>query len=336
MSALWGFISLEWPSIATILAGLGLLGGVTGLIASLPGLIDLWQRHSDKPKVRQITKRTDPDLVGLDELQQDEFGADVADPVGEVRSHVARSRKGRSQRDEDDHPYFLALVLKYQGVVVGYLTAEYFTHSRTIFLWYLFVDKKRLPAHKVRQRGCLLLLAAMVKAADATGVEWRHIITEVEAEPKDLPRARAKLQLFQNAAEELSRRAGRDTVRVFKLPIAYRQPILDLRWLDDPEQHEVKEWLLYAPRQLRDGLHLSGAQVLMDKSLANSLLDTLLLKAYGSAFPSSDRYRAYCGRKFAACTTDLPAEVRLSDQGDSMDGETPGPEFYSTPREAPA
>jgi hypothetical protein len=268
------FATFNWAAIAAVI---GAITTVWGIVAILPDLVDAWARVGNRFHVKPITSKSDPDLVGIDELQSRFFTSDVADEMGEIRRYVSQSRKGPADR-KDTRPFFMALALKYRGIVVGYLTAEYFPHTQAIFLWYLLVDSTAVPQHTLRQRGSLMLIEAMVKAADATGVPWLHILTEVESAPADVKTAKAKMLLFKNAAETLSRKFGKSIVRVFRLPINYRQPILHLELLPTAKRHEVAEWLLYAPRSIGDGLAEVGGSVTMSRSLATVLLDTLLIK----------------------------------------------------------
>ena len=150
-----------------------------------------------------------------------------------------------------------------------------------------------------------MLMDRMVKAADRTGVRWKHILTEVEAEPADIPTARAKMLLFRNAADKLSSRAGRSPVRIFRIPVRYRQPVLNLDHLATARQHEVAEWLLYAPRQLEGEITEAAGTVTMSTALSRELLHTLLIDSYAHAFDYSPDYRAYCQAMFDEYATEL-------------------------------
>lgn len=300
-------------------AALAVIGTVIAVPAALPGLIDLWAKIGNRLHVRQITHAGDADLVGLDELQSATFTSDVADEIGEVRRYVSESSSGPADRSMTQ-PYFLAFVLKFRGIVCGYLTAEFFPHSQTIFLWYLLVDKTKVPQHTLQQRGSLMLLEAMAKGADRTGVPWEHIITEVEAAPSDLLSARAKMLVFKNAAEELSRRAQRTPVRVFRLPIQYRQPILHVELLDDAAEHEVPEWLLYAPRDIAGHVVETDHGVTMSRALATTLLDTLLIKGYARAFAHSPPYGDYCRKMLSEYVETLPELLLLHENPRAVTG----------------
>ncbi|MGC4077465.1 MAG: hypothetical protein QM702_10620 [Rubrivivax sp.] len=202
----------------------------------------------------------------------------------------------------------------------GYLTAEYFPHSQTIFLWYLLVDRTRVPQHKLQQGGSLKLLDAMSKGADRTGVRWKHIVTEVEAAPADLISARAKMLTFRNAAEKLSRRAKRTPVRVFRLPIDYRQPILHLELLKTASEHEVSEWLLYAPRHIAGEVAEWVEGVTISRDLATTLLDTLLIKGYARAFAHSPAYGTYCRKMLNSYVEALPEFLLLAENPRAITG----------------
>ncbi len=158
-----------------------------------------------------------------------------------------------------------------------------------------------------------MLIEALVKAADATGVPWEHVVTEVESAPTDIMTAKAKMLLFSNAAEELSRRHNRPVVRVFRLPIRYRQPILHIEQLASAREHEVPEWLLYAPRSIGGRLVEENGKVIMTRPMATELLDTLLIKGYAHAFAHSAEYVAYIRKMFDEYVAQLPEQLALED-----------------------
>lgn len=305
------FVTISGAVIG-IVSTIAAIWGLLSIPSAFPTVLAGWRNIRGKLHVVSITSELDADLVAIDELQSAHFSGDVADDVGAIYRSVADSRRGPPDITET-RPYFIALALKFEDVVVGYLTAEYFQHTQTIFLWYLLVDHKRISVHADRQRGSLMLIERMIREADATGIPWCHVLTEVESAPADLLTAKSKMLLFNNAAQNLSRKFRRDVVKVYRLPIRYRQPLLHPEHISDATAHEVPAWLLYAPRANLKGLQIVDGRLNMSRELALELLDTLLIKSYQYNFRANPEYMPYAQTLLNELQSQLPERLVLED-----------------------
>lgn len=256
--------------------------------------------------VRPIRNHMDPDLPAIFELQPEKFSRDVADDPDIVRDWL---REPSPQGDR--HYTFILLSLRYKGDVVGFLYAHFYEGRKTIFLSYLCVDKDKLPPIKIRQKGAQMLLRWMLKAADATGTRWVHILTELELVSRPgLPSPESKWVLFQQVAQELSPKAGRDSVGVYRLGIDFRRVLIDPDALAVAEGATEKQWLLWAPRAAT-WVTREGNRTTIARATALHLLETLLLRAYGDSFPDAGEYQSYLLGEFARYQRELGPTVEV-------------------------
>lgn len=291
------------PTIATLITV------VVGAVTLFLHFRNVRGEHEARLHVRRITTTTDADLVEMEELQAEEFPSeDEADNTGRIRLYLQRSAKGPGDPSSTT-PHMLVFVLKLKRRVCGYLTAQYFPHSETVFLWYLAVSKRRVPVPTVFQTGAQQLLAEMVNAADATGVRWRHAITEVASDGVNFRGPRARMQHFNNAAEKLAKEANRFDIGVAKLSLKYRQPTLRPQLVgevsdEELHKHEENAWLLYVSRD--------GKSSTMKRETARELLRTIVVNSYGWAFADFVNYKPYAEALLLEYFASLPDQVEMT------------------------
>jgi hypothetical protein len=265
------------------------LGVPLGLIGAW---VSLWPVWRDRVHVKRIYDADDPDLVAIWDLQNSYFDAEVVDNLEDLQQWVQDNARGNG-RNDGHRQTFVVLALKAKNTVCGFLYAQYFEKQATGFLGYLYVDKTQVEALGLVASGATRLLRGMIRAFEKTGSPWKYVVTEVEESPstKDLSAA-AKLKLFQTAARKLSIEAKREIVDVFKLPVKYRQPPLDLARLAKADEFTDPQWLLCAPRDKamlteRDGGHYISREEL------TKILETLLVYCYGDNYPGNQQYMAF-------------------------------------------
>ena len=73
------------------------------------------------------------------------------------------------------------------------------------------------------------------------------------------------------------------------------------------------EWLLYAPRNLSEGLTEADGKVSMSRKLALTLLDTLLIAGYAHAFARAPEYGYYCHKKLSEYSAQIGNSLALEE-----------------------
>jgi len=274
------------------------VGAAAGVVWSV------YRYFQQRLRVRPIRNHLDSDLPAIFELQPEKFSRDVADDPDIVRDWL------REPPPEGDHHYtFILLSLRYKGDVVGFLYAHFYEGRRTIFLSYLCVDKDKLPPTKIRQKGAQMLLRHMLKAADATGTRWVHILTELELISRPgLPSAESKWVLFQQVAEELSPKTGR--VGVYRLGINFRRILIDPDALASADGATEPQWLLWAPRAAT-WVSRRENRTFISRATALHLIETLLLRAYAEPFPEAREYQDYLHGEFERYQRELGPTVEV-------------------------
>jgi hypothetical protein len=278
MEIIWGF----WNVLVALGVPLGLAGA----------WLTWWPIWRDRVHVKRIYDADDPDLVAIWDLQNSYFDPEVVDNLEDLQQWVRDNARGNG-RDDEHRQTFVVLALKAKNTVCGFLYAQYFEKQATGFLGYLFVDKTQVEALGLVASGATMLLKAMIGAFNKTGSPWKYVVTEVQESPseKDLSAA-AKLKLFQTAARKLSIQAKREVVDVFKLPVNYRQPPLDLTRLKRPQDHTDPQWLLCAPRDKSMMTEREGTHYISREELTG-ILETLLLYCYGDNYPDNADYMTF-------------------------------------------
>jgi hypothetical protein len=287
----------------------GTVTGVATVIGAIGVMLTLHKLWADRLHVHVIKSPHDDDLVHIWELQKALFEPHDCDTLEDLQDWVEHNGRG-NDRPGDLRQHFVILALKSKRKVCGFIYAQYFPLRQTGFLGFLVVQPGKDDAEKIVQDGALMLLKGMLRAFDKTGHRWRFIVTEVQ----DLPntsRAYAKLRRFNNAAEKLSAQAGKKPVGVFRMPVAYEQPPLDLeRFAEtDLDAWRNPHWLLIAPRREED-LRTSGSHKTLSKQLVGEVLETLAM-SYAENFPESKAYGAYLQKQLASYKAALPEAVPL-------------------------
>jgi hypothetical protein len=267
-------------------------------LALLGWLAKLWRDGKNRDRVVQIKRPGDPHIRIIEHIQS-LFPPDEQDPPGLLAKKIAETKFDLFGRPQADH-WMICLYHKAGGRVRGYLSAQYFVESQTIFFWYLVhtrehsvhskpadfaPDAKAATEDETKELRDVAvdLIQKLLLICSAGPRPWQHLLAEVDAAGSDLKSAKNKVRRFQQYAEEISKRLNLKTGtawrRVFKVDIPFMMPLHDKDELDHAKQHESPGWLVYTPRDA-DRYKTADERYVMAGDEVKGLLHSLLVLGY--------------------------------------------------------
>lgn len=225
------------------------------------------KRILDRDHIKQIRRPRDRDIRKIEKMMEI-FPENERDPDGVLARKIRNSKFNRFGRSSEDL-VMIALIAKKDRKPYGFLTAEYIARDRTIFFWYLYhkaLDHRRRGEGEVDgkdEETCVKMITILSACADRVRMPllpapfsrpavdtwtWRHLVAEIDTAVGS--EALAKVRRFQHFAQRVT---GQTTPRVFKVDMPFKMPLHDPDLVHEAVRHEADGWLVYAPRDLKQG-----------------------------------------------------------------------------------
>jgi hypothetical protein len=286
-----------------------LIGAILSALTTLWRIVTGgWDLYASGLKVKRITRPEDDDFVAARELHE-QFPDAVADDFADV---------ARWLEETHDNLDDILMVSKLKNDVVGYLYAQYYRDSKYIFVSYIAINK---DVPEARKHAAYRMLTKLLKYIKRQGYSWKALIGEIEEfRPRHydrgveyVPHARQLMVTFQLCIRKIALKLRLNT-DVYRLYFEYRQPALrpeDILTRDTLDDRELKQWLLYMPRD-KATLKRANGTLRMSKEEALGILRFVLLQTYADAHEGNQQYLAHLQRELATYTIALSQDIELT------------------------
>lgn len=288
-------------------------------------------------RVHLVTRADDPVIDLIEQVQRLHFPEEELDSPGLLAERIAASKFDMFKKPRAESAVIL-IYYRRRGKIHGYLSAEYFKKTRTIFFWYL-VNVEISGKRRVERQGtadgemeataiahdtkaAVKLIQKLSRVCNGINGSWRQIVAEVDATSahKAIPR----LKMFQRYAKSLARQAGnRNPLRwlfgakkpgapqVFKVDVPFKMPLHEAGFLFEAEKHETPAWLVFAPQDPSQ-LQMQDGRCSLPRARVDEMLETLRLSYQNADDPE---YNRYIDGFYARLSQGLPEQCPLISRG---------------------
>jgi hypothetical protein len=280
-------------------------------------------------RVYQIKSADDGAIAAIEQIQERIFPKEECDPPGFL-----------SQKIEDSHFDILGRPRSNQVMIClyyrkgrrfhGYLSAEYFVDTKTIFFWYLVNLRRSDSPYSKEKMGeeaedlgpdhydtkvAVHLIKKLSRICNGIDGPWRQMIAEVDS--SQVEEAVKRVSQFQRYSRTLRRSTWRGRLirlfkptasqrpQVFKADMDFKMPLHDPGLLYEASRHETAAWLVIAPQAPME--HKDGGPEL-DKARIGEIFESLVGSYRDKHEP---RFNEYISRFYADLLAKLPERVRL-------------------------
>jgi hypothetical protein len=245
------------------------------------------------------------------QLHQRLFSDFVADDYADLHRWIEDSG---SNTDLDE----ILLVSKTDGMVVGYIFAQYYKSSEYLFVSYLGIDDENT---KARKAGVALLLGSLLRYITKKGYPWKAIVGELEEfrrvnygrEVGYEPHAKKLMLVFQHCIRRLSSTYDLDT-DVFRIFFDYLQPALrpeEIESRSKLDPRDLRQWVLFIPHE-RNVIRSANEQLYISKKEVLEILHFVLLQTYADAHRNSASFLNHLQSEWQRYKVDLPDRVEVT------------------------